>query len=100
MPVGSCRSVCGRSQGRCQPLCHTCKMGNNYAQRHSVGLLHLGRASTILKSSSKQANLLFVGCAGFFLCLYLVPVQGRELKWEKNAKLVRNLVVLCFSFFS
>ena len=36
-----------------------------------------------LKSSSKQANLLIVGCAGFFLfCLCLVLVQGRELKWE------------------
>ena len=50
------------------------KTGDNYAQGHSVSLPHLGRASTVLKSSSKQANLLFVGCVGFFLCL--VPVQG------------------------
>ena len=90
MPAGGCRSVCGWSHGRHQPLHYTCKTGNNYAQRHSVSLLHLGRASTILKSSSKQANLLFVGCAGFFLCLYLVLVQGRELKWEKNAKECKN----------
>ena len=66
MPAGGYRSVCGQSHGRHQPLHHTWQMGNNYAQRHSVSLLHPGRASTILKSSSKQANLLFVGCAGFF----------------------------------
>ena len=63
--VGSCRSIFGWSHGRHQPLCHTCEMGENYAQGHSVSLPHLGRASTILKSSSKQANLLFVGCVGF-----------------------------------
>ena len=40
-----------------------------------------------LKSSSKQANLLIVGCVGFFLfCLCLVLVQGRELKWAKHVK--------------
>ena len=66
MPAGSCRNICGWSHGRCQPLHHTCKTGDNYAQRYSVSPLHPGRASTILKSSSKQANLLFVGCAGFF----------------------------------
>ena len=82
MLAGGCRSILGWSHGRCQPLCHTCKMGDNYAQGYSVSPLHLGRASKILKSSSKQANLLFVGCAGFSLCLCLVPVQGREFKWE------------------
>ena len=46
-------------------LCHRCKTGDNYAQGHSVSPPHPGRASTLLKSSSKQANLLFVGCAGF-----------------------------------
>ena len=71
-------------------------MGNNYAQRHSVSLSHLGRASTILKSSSKQANLLFVGCAGFFLCLCLVLIQERELKWESMQKLDRDLVYYAF----
>ena len=50
MPAGSCRSICGWSHGRCQPLCHTCKKGNNYAQRHSVSLPHLERASKILKA--------------------------------------------------
>ena len=97
MPAGSCRSILGQSHGRHQPQHHTCKMGDNYAQRYSVIPLHLGRASPVLKSSSKQANLLFVGCVGFF-CLYLVLVQGRELKWEKKAKLVRDLV--CYTFLS
>ena len=69
MPAGSCRSIFGWSHGRCQPLHHTCKMGDNYAQRYSVSPPHLGRASPILKSSSKQANLLFVGCVGFFVCI-------------------------------
>ena len=55
----------GQSHGRCQPLHHTCEMGDNYAQRYSVSLPHPGRASKILKSSSKQANLLFLGCVGF-----------------------------------
>ena len=27
MPAGSCRSICGQSHGRCQPLCHTCRNG-------------------------------------------------------------------------
>ena len=90
MPAGSCRSVFGQSHGRHQPLHHICKTGDNYAQRYSVSPPHLGRASPILKSSSKQANLLFVGCVGFF-CLCLVLVQGRECKWEKDAKLVRDL---------
>ena len=81
MPAGSCRSILGQSHGRHQPLHHTCKTGDNYTQGYSVSLPHLGRASKILKSSSKQANLLFVGCAGFSLCLCLVLVQGREFKW-------------------
>ena len=50
MPAGSCRSTHGWSHGRCQPLCHTCKKGDNYAQRHSVSPLHLGTASKILKA--------------------------------------------------
>ena len=65
MPAGSCRNIFGQSHGRCQPLHHTCKLGDNYAQGHSVSLPHLGRESTVLKSSSKQADLLFVGCVGF-----------------------------------
>ena len=71
MPAGSCRSIFGVSHGRHQPLFHTCKKGNNYAQGHSVSPLHLERASTILKSSSRQANLLFVGCVGIFLLLFV-----------------------------
>ena len=65
MPAGSYRGIFGESHGRRQPLHHTCEMGDNYAQGHSVSQPHLGRESTLLKSSSKQANLLFVGCAGF-----------------------------------
>ena len=69
MPAGSFRNIFGSSYGRCQPLHHTCKMGDNYAQRYSVSPLDLVRASKILKSSSKQANLLFVGCVGFSFCV-------------------------------
>ena len=85
MPAGGCRSIFGVSHGRCQPLCHTCKKGDNYAQDIQLACLHLRRASTLLKSSSKQANLLFVGCVGIFLLLFacLVLVQGRECKWDK-----------------
>ena len=36
MLAGSCRGIFGCSHGRHQPLCHTCKKGNNYAQGHSV----------------------------------------------------------------
>ena len=67
MLAGSCRGIFGHYHGRHQPLYHTCKKGNNYAQGHSVSPPHPGRASKILKSSSKQANLLFVGCVGIFL---------------------------------
>ena len=67
MPAGSCRSICGQSHGRCQPLCHTCRKCDNYAQRYSMSLLHPGRASKILKAPPKQANLLVVGCVGFFI---------------------------------
>ena len=66
--------------GRCQPLCHTCKKGDKYAQGHSVSLLHLGRASKILKSSSLQANLLIVRCVG---SLFVFQYRGRERKWEE-----------------
>ena len=81
----------------CQPMCHTCKKGDNYAQGYSVGPLHPGRASKILKGPSKQANLLFVGCVGFFLfCLFLVPVQGREFKWVKHTKTARDFQFVNF----
>ena len=67
MPAGSYRGIYSQSHGRCQPLHHPCEKGNNYAQRHSISLLHLGRASTIISSSS-QTYLLVVGCVGFFIC--------------------------------
>ena len=92
MLAGSCRGIFCCSHGRRQPLCHTCKKGNNYAQGHLVSLPHLGRSSKVLKCSSKQANLLFVVCVGIFFCLCLVTVQGREFKWENYTKLDRDLV--------
>ena len=74
--------------GRHQPLCHTCKKGDNYAQRHSVSLLHLGRASKVLKSSSLQANLLVIGCVGFSFVFWY---RGRELKWEEALHLIWDI---------
>ena len=60
------------------PMCHSCKKGNNYAQGYSVGLPHPRRASIDLKSSSKQANLLIVGCVGFFsfVCVWFQYREG------------------------
>ena len=100
MPAGGCRSIFGVSHGRCQPLHHTRKKGDNYAQRYSVGLPHPGRASKILRGSSKQTNLFFVGCVGifFFFCLCLVPVQGREFKWVKCTKQLGIFSLLTFDF--
>ena len=66
MLAGGCRSILGVSHGRCQPLHHSHKKGDNYAQRYSVSPPHPRRASKVLKGSSKQENLLFVGCVGFF----------------------------------
>ena len=77
MLAGGCRSIFGVSHGRCQPLRHTCKKGDNYAQRHSVSLPHLGRASKVLKGSSKQTNLLFVGCVGIFLLFVFGSSTGK-----------------------
>ena len=91
MLAGSCRSIFGCSHRRRQPLCHMCKKGNNYAQGHSVSLLHLGRASKILKTSSKQTNLLFVGCVGVFP-LFVFSSGTGEFNWEKYTKLGRDLV--------
>ena len=71
MPAGGCRGIFGVSFGRHQPMHHTCKKGNDYAQGHSVSLPHPKRASRDLKSSSKQANLLIVGCVGFFSLLFM-----------------------------
>ena len=79
MPAGSCRGIYSWSDGRHQPLHHTCEKGDNYAQGYSVSLLHLGTASKI-PSSSLQANLLVVGCVRF---LFVFQYRGRELKWEK-----------------
>ena len=39
---------------------------------------HLGRASRDLKSSSKQANLLIVGCVGFSLLFVFSSGTGKE----------------------
>ena len=81
MPAGGCRSILGQSHGRCQPLHHTCKTGDNYAQEYSVSLPHLGRASPVLKKLLQTGKPVVCRlCRVFFL--YLVPVQGREHKWE------------------
>ena len=79
MFAGSCRSIYSRPHGRCKPLHHTCKNGNNYGQGHSVSLMHPWRASLILTSFLKSVLvfLLVVGCVGF------LPVQGDgKLKWD------------------
>ena len=87
MAAGGCRSLLGWSHGRRQPLCHTCEMGDNYAQGYSFSLLHLGRASPILEELLQTGKPVVCRlCRVFFFCLYLVLVQGRELKWEKNHK--------------
>ena len=81
MHAGRCRGIYSGPHARCQTLHHTCQKGDNYAKIFSVIPLHLGRASTILASSSLQANLLIVGCVGF---LFMFQYRGRELKWEKQ----------------
>ena len=95
MPTGGCRSILGQSHGRHQPLCHTCKTGDNYAQGYSVSLPHPGRASPVLESSSKQTNLLFVGCVGSFVCIYFWYREG-NLSGKRTQKLVRDLVYYAF----
>ena len=87
MPAGSCRGIYSWSHGRHQPLCHTCKKGDNYAQGYSVSPPHLGRASEVL-NSSWQANLLVVGCVGL---LFVFWYRGRELKWEEVLHLIWDL---------
>ena len=59
-------------------LCHTCKMGDNYAQGHSVSPVHLWRASALLRSSPKSVSvfLLVVGCVGIF-----ISTRERNLVW-------------------
>ena len=75
MPAGSCRGIYSRPHGRCKPLCHPCKTGHNYAQGHSVTLPHLGRPSTLLKSSPEICFRISVGCK---LCGFFWLVQGLE----------------------
>ena len=73
MPAGSCRSICDWSHGRCQPLCHICKKGDNFAQGYSVSPLHPGRASTILKNLPTGKS---VGCRLCGVFVYFL-VQGK-----------------------
>ena len=74
MLAGSCRGILGRPHGRCQPLHHTCKTGDNYAQGYSSSPVHLWRAYALVKSSPKSVLvfLLVVGCVGFY------QYKGRE----------------------
>ena len=81
MPAGSCRSICGQSHGRCQPLHHTCKKGNNYAQGCSVSLLHLGRASKVLKAPPKRKS---VDCR---LCRVFVSFSSGTGEGNLNGKM-------------
>ena len=71
MLAGGCRGIFGVSFGRHQPMCHSCKKGDNYAQGRSVGPPYPRGATIDPKSSSKQINLLVVGCVGFvsFVCV-------------------------------
>ena len=74
----ACRGIFGQAFGRCKPLHHTCKKGDTYAQRHSVGLVHAWRASSLLTSFSPKSVLVFllvVGCVG--LCQF----KGGNLVW-------------------
>ena len=75
MLAGSYRSIYSRSHGRHQPLHHTCKTGDNYAQRFSASPVHPWRASVLLKSSPKSVLVcqLVVGCVGF------LSVQGKGI---------------------
>ena len=82
VPLYACRRLqkhFGVSHGRHQLLHHTCEKGDNYAQGHSVSLPHLGRASKILRGSSKQANLLFLGCVGFSLLFVFSSGTGKGI---------------------
>ena len=71
MLAGGCRGIFGVSFGRRQPMRHSRKKGDNYAQGRSVGPPHPRGATIDPKSSSKQINLLVVGCVGFvsFVCV-------------------------------
>ena len=76
--AGSCGGIFGWAHGRCKPLHHTCLKGNNYALKHSFRLVHIWRASSVLKSISLKSVLVFllvVGCVGF--CQY----KGWEFSW-------------------
>ena len=98
MPAGSCRGIYSWPHGRCQPLHHTCKNGDNYAQRCLVSPPHLRRASEIINSSS-QANLLVVGCVGFFFfCLFVNWYRGRERNWETAQYLIWDLFSVTCSY--
>ena len=48
--AGSCRGIFGWASGRYQPLYHTCKKGDNYAQRHSVSLAHMWESISIIRN--------------------------------------------------
>ena len=60
----------------------------------------MGRASKVLKGSSKQANLLFVGCVGIFLLFVFGSGTGKGVKvGNRHAKLSRDLVHYILIFF-
>ena len=83
-PAGGCRSIYSRPHGRHKPLHHSCKMGYNYAQGNSISLPHLGRASTLLKSSPEICFRISVGCK---LCRVLTSTGVGKLEWDTQSGL-------------
>ena len=64
------------------------KLGYNYAQGHSVSLLHPGGASTVLRSSQEICFRVSVGCR---LCGVFVWYWGWEVRVGYTVKLYRVL---------
>ena len=74
--AGSSRVLLHWLPGRHESMCHPCKMHYSYAQRYSVGLSYLWRASSLLNPhlcySICFRFLLVVGCVGNY------QYKGRE----------------------
>ena len=102
MPAGGCRGICSRPHGRCKPLCHPYKTVYNYVQGHSVSPLHLGRASTVLRSSPEICFRMSVGCRLCRVCFD--QYWGWQVIVGYTVELCRvlsffyvNSVLFCFS---
>ena len=75
MPAGS---IFGRPHRRSQPLCHSCKKGDNYVQRHSVNLTHVESICSIDILPEICFNLP-VGCR---LCGVFISTRDGNLVWD------------------